>query len=76
MAITKNIYFQDDVADSLKYETNVSALINKLLREYYKTKNVPDISIEQATELVELTKTQEAIDKREKEILGESNGKI
>jgi len=43
MAITRCVYFQDDVSEKIRLEPNASALINELLRQHYKVvKKAPE----------------------------------
>ena len=58
MAIIKNIYFQDDVGSKLKELDNVSGLINKLLRDYFKIKDNENISIEERKKELEIKKIE------------------
>lgn len=45
MAQIKTIYFSDDVIELLKEVQNVSALVNELLREYFKKNgNIKDLN--------------------------------
>ena len=68
MARIRNIYFNNKIEEQLKKEENVSALINKLLSEYYKTKFFEDLTQEELKQELEIIRMKEKMEKQIKEI--------
>lgn len=73
MAAVKNVYFYDEVYENLKHEENVSKLINQLLRDYFKTKEIKTLTLDEISNRLKILDIQEEAIQKVKEI---ENGAI
>lgn len=68
MAMIINVYLWDEIADLIKEEKNKSALINKLLKEYYESTNFKMMSKEQLEEEMKRQKLKEEYETKLQEL--------
>ena len=75
MTNSRHVYIYQDNEDNLKKEENVSALINQLLREYFKSKDsnvqMHNMSIEEAQKRIEILKIEIEAERKIKELKNE-----
>ena len=68
MAIVKNIYFQDDIAENIKEVENLSKLINELLRDHFKTTVEKQLTPEELDKKIALLEIQVEANKKIEEL--------
>ena len=70
--VNKTISISREIFDELAKEDNASALIEQVLREYYKTlsaqKKYSHLTLEQKKELIKLMEEQNALEQKQREI--------
>jgi hypothetical protein len=58
MTNSRHVYIYDDVEEKLKKEENVSALINRLLREHFAKNSIDTLTLEQKEKLLEIKRIE------------------
>jgi hypothetical protein len=75
--VNKTISISREMFDELSKEENASALIENLLKDYFKTKSTKQkyshLTLEQKKELIKLMEEQNALELKQREITNVSN---